>query len=236
MPGKRKRTTQIKRQSKRARIARSVRPAYSRYDTSAVRSRLSRSRTSGANNEHSFKRWSSRVVNTITATDQTYSRSFTFSDIINNTEFDALYDRYMITKIVMEIQLVNPANGLIANSNVNSKSNFYPRMWYVRDYDDSTAETLDELKQRSVAKSFVLTPNKIFKIALRPAILAQTYRTALTTGYAPKWNQWVDMAMKDVPHYGLKWVMDTHNLNPDDADFFQYDTTFCFYFKCKDVR
>jgi len=234
MASKRKASFMASRRVKRfkKRSARGARVARARRSRIGVM----RSRISGFN-QHSFMRWGSRQVNTITGTDQTYSKAFTFNDIVNPGEFDVLYDRYMITKIVFEVQLVNNIdNGKIPNSTADSQSNYFPRMWYCRDYDDSTAETLDELKQRAACKSFVLMPNKIYKIALKPAILGQTYRTLTTTGYSPLWNQWIDMAQKDVPHYGLKWVMDTHNLNPDDTNFFQYDTTVKMYFKCKDVR
>jgi len=203
---------------------------------SPFRRRIARSRLTKLN-AHSFMRWGARIANTITASDQTYSKSFTFNDMINPSEFDVLYDRYMITRVLLEFQLVNNIdNGLQPNSVAASKSNFFPRLWYCRDYDDSAVETLDELKQRVATKSLVLMPNRVYKISLRPAVQAQVYRTSLTTGYEPKWNTWIDMAQKDVPHYGLKWVMDTHGLNPDDADYFQYDTTVKLYFKCKDVR
>lgn len=240
MPYKRKRSFSYSRRTRarytngygvQTQLVRRSKSARRMAKKSVARSRLSRL------NVHSFMRWGSRVSNSITATDQTYSKQFTFGDVINPAEFSALYDRYMITKVVFEIQLVNNIdNGLQPNSVAASKSNFFPRMWYCRDYDDAAAETLDELKQRAQTKSFVLMPNKVYRIALKPAILQQVYRTAVTTGYEPKWNCWIDMAQTDVPHYGLKWCMDTHGLNPDDADYFQYDTTVKMYFKCKDVR
>lgn len=197
---------------------------------------ISRSRI-GSINVHRFMRWGPPNISNIMNTNEPGAISFQFDQIINNAEFDALYDRYKITKVVVEFQMINIPEALYdPNTAVVSTSNYYPRMWYVKDYDDSTIETLAQIKERAKTKSFVLRPNKIYKIAVKPAVLGQTYRTAVSTGYAPMWNQWIDMAQKDVPHYGLKWVFDTHNYNPSDTTPFRYNYTVKYYFTCKDVR
>jgi len=115
-------------------------------------------------------------------------------------------------------------------------TNWYPKLWYCADYDDNTAETLSELKERAKTKCVVLRPNKIIKIVVKPAVTVQTYRTATSTGYAPTWNQWIDMANRDVPHYGLKFVVDCCGQDPLDTYPFKLEIDRQYYFTCKDVR
>lgn len=127
-------------------------------------------------------------------TEYSYSQSFKLDDTVNSTEFAQLYDRYMITCVVIKFQLMNnpdaiftyPGNGLnIPGSQVQ---NWYPKLWYCKDYDDLSAESLNQLRERAKTKHFVMKPNREYKIVIRPAIKVQTYRTDLTTGYAPAWN------------------------------------------------
>lgn len=201
------------------------------------RSKLSR-------NMHKFTRWinASETINA-TANEYQGAASWTFSQIVNPSEFTTLYDRYKITHIQLRVQLMNnpsstePLNQYGTGSGfAYQPSNFYPKFWYCPDYDDSTAEALDELKQRAKTKCLVLRPNHMYKINIKPAVNIQTYRTAVSTGYAPAWNQWIDAAQTDVPHYGLKYVIDNLGLNPNDAFPTQVRIDTKVWFTMKDVR
>ena len=83
---------------------------------------------------------------------------------------------------------------------------------------------------------YILKPNRYIKIAIKPAVAGQVYRTATATGYSPKWNTWIDMNQNDVLHYGLKYVVDTSGLDPNDTQPFKLEIERTYYFKCKDVR
>lgn len=188
-------------------------------------------------NEHSFVRWSQTSNNTITNANQCYSAEFKLSDVVNVTDFSTLYDRYMITRVDVEFQLLsNPDSATSVNTTTAAGTNFYPRLWYYTDHDDAaTPANLNEVKQVSRARNAVMEPNKVITVTVKPAILNQTYRTVATTGYSPQWNIWIDMAQTDVPHYGLKWSMDTNSLTPATPGY-TYTTCVKYYFKCKDVR
>ena len=73
-------------------------------------------------------------------------------------------------------------------------------------------------------------------MVIRPAILAQTYRTAVTTGYAPKFNTFIDMTNTDVPHYGLKYSVDFNGITAVAASLWQFRIDKQYFFTCKDVR
>ena len=207
-------------------------------------SRAKISRVGPSRNCHSFKRFAADTRVNTTGTTSSHAIEYLFQNIINPNDFADLYDRYMITCVVHKFRLVNNPNAIgYTNTNVlygtnqgTNMTNWYPKLWYCPDYDDSSTETLQELQQRAKTKCMVLQPNKQYKIVVKPAITIQTYRTTTTTGYAPKWKQWIDMGQRDVPHYGLKFVVDTSAQDPTDVQPFIVEYTTQYFFKCKDVR
>lgn len=204
------------------------------------RPRITRSKRSfSKRNLHHFKRYAGPATFQIAAPLSEYDGAFviTFAGITNYTEFTPLYDRYMITGVLYKFQLIsNPdANYDPAGTN-NTTTTFYPKLWWCKDYDDSGAEALSSLYQRAGTKCRVLKPNQELKIYVKPAVLAQTYATATTTGYAPKWNQWIDMDNTAVPHYGLKWVFDCNGIATATGHPWYLRLETLVYFKCKDVR
>lgn len=215
------------------------------------RVRMVRKRKSGARlarttsrNMHSFKRFAADTRVNTTGTTSSHAIEYLFQNIINPNDFADLYDRYMITCVVHKFRLINNPNSTTklnqpaADSTTSflNSTNFYPKLWYCPDYDDSSTETLQELQQRAKTKCMVLQPNKQYKIVVKPAVTIQTYRTTTTTGYSPKWKQWIDMGQRDVPHYGLKFVVDTSAQDPVDTSPFIVEYTTQYFFKCKDVR
>lgn len=187
-------------------------------------------------NVHRFCRWTLPVTNTFNTVTSESAFVWTFDNLINKDDFTTLYDRYRIDYIQVRAQLVNcpSGNNLTNTVNQTNASNWYPKLWWCPDYDDSGQETLDELKQRAKTKCVVLQPNRVYTFGVKPAVLAQTYRTSLSTGYAPKWKQWVDMAQTNVPHYGIKYVIDALNVDPIQE--FKVIFDFKYFFTCKDVR
>jgi len=213
----------------------------SKTKTVVVRNRMGHRRSMVNRNMHSFRRWTNEVRHNVTSTVGQFSYECTFDSIRGYTDFTDLYDRYMITCVVMRFRLVNNPNSTWSlNTNPAAQTamsaNFYPAMYYCKDYDDSAAETLEQLKERANTKRMILQPNKMYKIVLRPAVTMQTYATATSTGYAPKWKQWIDMANTSVPHYGLKYVVDCSAQDPADTQPFILERSTQIFFKCKDVR
>jgi len=207
--------------------------------------RLMTKRSRVSRNVHAFRRWTNEVRHSCTGTTTSVGYECTFDTVRGYTDFTDLYDRYMITCIVMRFRLVNNPNNSIALNNLDNdpatvtkwvSSNWYPAMYYCKDYDDSAAETMEQLKERANTKRILLQPNKFYKIVLRPAVAMQTYATATTSGYAPKWKNWIDMAQTNVPHYGLKYVIDTSAQDPADTQPFIVERSTQIFFKCKDVR
>jgi hypothetical protein len=202
---------------------------------------MSRPRTKRRNislNKHSFSRYGEAGTVSFNAIGQASDWDFKFNQIINYTEFSSMFDNFRIDYVIMKMQLItNPdANTL---NNVNStfnSNNWFPKLWYIRDYDGGGSETLSSIKERQGVSFFVLKPNKEYSIKIMPKVAVQTYRTSTTTGYAPK-RLFLDFVNGlDVPHYGLKTVFDTLGVDPSDSTGFQVRWEVKYYFTCKDVR
>lgn len=230
-----------------ARVARSasLRRSISRSRSrSSVRSAISRTSVGDTRNRHSFRRMCASEVLDVTGAAYTAGMEFKLSDLPGVIEFSDLYDRYKLTTVVVRFRLVNnpdatmflnKGNTADPQQNFNA-TNWFPRLFYCKDYDDSTAESLGALRERSKTKMVVLKPNKYHKVVIKPAVTVQTYRTPTTTGYSPSWNQWIDMAQNNVPYYGLKYVVDCSGIDPNDANPFKLEIEKQYFFTCKDVR
>jgi len=195
-------------------------------------------------NVHKFSRYTEAATVEFASQGLNTDFEFKFSDLINYTEFSSLFDQFQIDKVVIKFQLITNPDGIQSTdpqtSGINSSNiqptNWYPKLWYIRDYDGGAGETLTSIKERQGVKFFILRPNQEYSIKLSPAVAVQTYKTLTTTGYGPK-RMMLDMANGvSVPHYGVKTVFDTLGLNPLDAYPFKLRWEAKYYFTCKDVR
>jgi len=149
------------------------------------------------------------------------SRYYTvkFDDMVAYGEFSNLFDHYKIEKVTMTFQLINtPESIAILNSSSGTfnSSNWYPKMWYVRDFDGGSTETISSMKERQGVKCRILRPNQVIKISYVPRVRALIYKTSTTEGYAPK-RVSLDMSDITVPHYGLHVVFDTNGIDVIDT-------------------
>ena len=110
-------------------------------------------------------------------------------------------------------------------------ASYAPQLNLVKDYDDDT--TPDDAYMRSSGRVIRrrLTANRPFRIAITPAVLGQVYKSAVATGYAPKWNTKIDMADPSTPHYGCKFQL---VLPATDIGFIQ--VTAKYYVSCYQTR
>ena len=144
----------------------------------------------------------------------TYSPAFNFADVVNNTEFTSLYDQYRIDYVTMMISW-SPLNTIALNPN-NPGEALYPLMYYCKDYDDATSPlSLTAFKEKGNLRSFRLTPNKVYKIHVKPAsqkVIVKQFGLPganvtfgdLSTG--PVWNKKIDCNSDTTPHFGIKML------------------------------
>lgn len=181
---------------------------------------------------HYFKRWTSNVgfTNPIVG-NATYAPyldvlSYGLNTLPAVSEFTTLFDHYMITKVVTKFYLkIDPGAQAAASAS-------YPRLFYIRDTDDSTlAANLDELRQYGTCKVKVMNPNRPITLVCKPNILGLSYSTAVASNYTPKWGQWIDLGDTNTRYYGWKFAI-------DDLTNTNYRVTVenVYYFKCKNSR
>jgi len=187
---------------------------------------------------HSFTRYAAEpATKQCTGVAQGWAEEFTFDKIAGYTEFTALFDQYVINSVTICIQLIsNPDSSMQTNSNATYNSaNWYPKLWSIRDYDGGGSDTLAAMRERQGVKYCVLRPNMVKTFVVKPKVLVQTYRTAATTGYAPRTLS-IDLANTDVPHYGMHFMIDTLNVDPADTQPFNVRIDYKYNFTLKGVR
>jgi len=189
---------------------------------------------------HSFHRYATTSTNYVVpnlTTELDVGMHFTLDEIVNVAEFTALFDRYKITGILLKFQLINNPDAEFVPSSTTTlaATNYYPKLWYCFDPDDANPLTLTQIKERENVKCRVLKPNSTINFFVKPAVLLQTYRTALTTGYAPKFDTYIDCGQADLPHYGVKFVIDTL-AGVQNTNGFGVRLEKKFFFTMKDVR
>lgn len=155
------------------------------------------------------------------------SGTFRLNQLPNYGEFTTLFDRYKIhgVKLTWHLRQVPGSDNLVFQHNV------YPRLFIVKDYDDSNNPANQAaIQEHGKCKEYILMPNRKLNIYVKPSVLIPAYRSGVSNSYIPKWNQWIDCADADVPHYGIKYVIDTFNT------YYQLFVTAKFYMSFKDTR
>lgn len=189
-------------------------------------------------NVHAYRRMCSATTIDTSATATSYDGTIVFSldQVRGSSELTALYDQYMITGVKVMFQLVsNPDSGTITNNSTSGNAtNFYPKLMYVRDYDNTTVETPNELRERNNTKIRVLEPNKIISVFLRPAVRNNIHLDGVTPASSPAWGSWLDCSATQVPHYGLKYCAE--NLGHNATQSYRLRIDYVYYLKFKNVR
>lgn len=126
----------------------------------------------------------------------------TLDACLNHTEFTNLYDQFRIDWVKAQFYLrIDPSAQVAASAS-------YPRIYWFRDYDDQGLASLNDVRENSKGKRAILHPNRPVTIWFKPNVLSEIYRTAVTTGYSPKFSQWIDCSVPNLVHYGIKYAID----------------------------
>ena len=138
-------------------------------------------------------------------------RNFTLSQCLQVGHYAAIFEYYKINKVVVSFRYKGaqtPAYTTIDGTGTQNNeilNEINPVLYFKVDHNDINADSLSTMKESMKTREHQFTNNKPnFDITLKPAILAEAYKTALSTAYRPKWGQWLSMDDDTVPHYGLK--------------------------------
>ena len=112
-----------------------------------------------------------------------------------------LYDAYIVESVEVTIRTTT-------NSIDQGATLAIPVVGYAVDNDDSQNTTYDALMQYANFKSKTPTANDPIKVKFKPAVTPQLYQSAVATSYSRQFNQQVDCASPNAPHYALKLSID----------------------------
>ena len=138
-------------------------------------------------------------------------RNFSLSQCSQVAHYQALFEYYKINKVVVEFRYKGaetPAYTTINGTSVQNNeiiNEINPVLYFKVDHNDVGADSLATMKESLRTREHQLSNGKPnFTITLKPAIQAEAYKTAISTGYMPKWGQWLSTLDDTIPHYGLK--------------------------------
>jgi len=170
-----------------------------------------------------------------------FSIQYNLNDIPNASEFTVLYDQYKLCGAKLSIKMIScpEATYQAGSTSANQYVNFYPTLWYTRDYDDNGLLGLNEIRQYKSAKHVVLRPNKELSIYTKPRLLRQLFASTTGAGYEIALPKYIDLANLSLPHYGFKAVIDFEGLSlPLNTvlNQWQFRINIKYYFMTKNVR
>lgn len=167
--------------------------------------------------------------------------SFSADKFPNITELTTLFDSYRINWVKVKF--------LFQGNSVETANSYFAimpmRLAYAIDYDDATAPTAsqagwDALHEYHGCKTKVVGNRAISTISVKfsPKLLKTVYRTGITSAYAPMRPIFLDIdAANDVPHYGLKFILQAPMTQTSLNDFFyRYDTVVTYNITFKGSR
>lgn len=177
-------------------------------------------------NVHSFKRsiFYENLFVIPTGTPSGYAFEQKFSQLPNYTEFTAMFDQYMIKKIVLKLIPKINTHNLASTTTGNADLS---QVHSAIDYDDATTPT--SVQQLCEYQSYKMTRgSQIHTRVLVPKIELTTDGTA----NAPKAYQWLDCDSPSVNHRGIKvWFSAPSSATTT----LYYDMLVQVYFSCKNV-
>lgn len=178
------------------------------------------------------KRFVKGSFNLQTAT-STGTFAFTLNAVPNYTEFTNLFDKYRIVKATINFRSNSQpqACGLTAAGTTTGYGG--GTFYYVTDYDDADAITLNDIEQYPGRRSFLIGDQKAHTITCYPAFAKQIYQSAIATGYGPG-RGYVDCTYPNIPHFGVKWFWQPYAIDPvtpQPVAVLNWDITYVLAFK-----
>jgi len=157
-----------------------------------------------------------------------YKKYFQMNDIPQWSNYKALFDDYILTKVVLEMRY----NQQIATytSSTPIVNQIKPLLLIKTDHNDaSTGVSWDDLKQSEKARLVQMSGGRVVQHVLKPAVQVEAYKTLATSAYSAKFNT------TTVPHYGLKIQVQTAP-GPAVYDFGNISLMYKYYFTMKNAE
>jgi len=132
--------------------------------------------------------------------DVPFSIQCRLDELVNNSEFANLFDRYKITSCKVKIQA--------AFFSSTQTSTPVPWIEYVTDHDDATPPSISDMRQKMGTKTKYFGPKSTITMGVKPVPAQLIYNSGAFNAYGvPKRAPFINMTNTGVPHYGIKGVI-----------------------------
>lgn len=161
------------------------------------------------------------------------SMTFTLQKLVLPGEFTNLFDQYQIVKTETTFQPdCQQIDQLLGSNAVNAFT--IPKIYVVRDYDNTGSITEDVAKERQDV--IIKQATEKFSVSMVPQVTREIYRGIATTAYeVPFKLVWLDCTYNDVPHYGLRFGI-TGSQSATNNVKFKYVIRSRYWVRFKNVR
>lgn len=182
-----------------------------------------------ANRVHYFKRKSQAALYTGNAAgSDLYGGAYYYLGGANGFgDFTALFDRYKI----IAVKTTFVWNDMLSNSTIAARSNAYPTVHTLIDYDDANAPTsLNGFLVNGRVRSHHMGPNRnVCSVYFRPKTKIMLWSEGALTDQASGIqgpNNWKDCDYTNITHYGLKWCIENLGTNNEITVYHTYYLAF----------
>lgn len=133
---------------------------------------------------------------------------FKLTDVPNSSDFTNLFDSYRIIGVKLTFRLMdNPDSSNYINFVLSTQgANFYPKLWYMIDRDDSTTPTVATIRERANARCKVLRPDRFITVFIKypkPLVPVATSGAVMSSS-----TGWLRTSDTPADHYCVKVVLD----------------------------
>lgn len=164
--------------------------------------------------------------------------TFKLADLPSYTEFTNLFDQYRICGIKWELGTYHNTSEVNVEWETDlTNTEGHLVVHSVLDNDDSSLiYTIKNYNEYETYKRYILK-SKISRY-FKPSVLCMAYKSAVSTGYITKYNQWVDATDSTVPHYGIKFLIEEPRQYSvgQDAEKLELQLRITYYIQCRGVH
>lgn len=171
------------------------------------KARIARSSALGTKVSSIARTFKAGEINVVSTGDTKGVLTFSLNQCPDATDFTNLFDQFRIMAVA--VTFVPTFTG--SDMNPSSSTPILQPLYTCIDYDDNTSATNEDYmlcKDTMKMTRGHLTHRRYFV----PCVNAETYKTAVTTGYATKKKQWLDCTDSTIPHFGLKYFIEANNI------------------------
>jgi len=161
---------------------------------------------------------------------QTMNIQFYLNKCTNFLAYTTLYDQYRINSVVVKFipTMAEVVSRQYDDGTTGDLTEKIPSLFVVLDRDDDNYLTSeDQARGFRLHKRTTATKGQQWKF--KPNTLQPVFRTGVTSAYSVAYNTWLDCSYADVPHFGLKCLIEP--AEPRNAYNYRVETTYYVSFK-----